>query len=147
MSDKHGFFSFHWLGAFFKDIFTKKVDAGEINIADAIDKGINVIENIRPYYETIKPAVQLVFSDDVAASMEEVESIVDEYEAKLKEVKTLADVPATVDEIKFADDPVRNKFLHEILAKSVVAISDKFVSLAEGSDIFLTIAAFVKSTK
>lgn len=147
MSHENGFFSFHWLGSFFKDLFTKKVEAGEINISDAIDKGITVVENIRPYYELIKPAVQLVFSDNVAASMDQVEGIVNEYEAKLKEVKTLGDLPATVDEIKFADDPVRNKFFHELFAKCAVAISDEHVSLSEGSDIILTIAAFVKTTK
>jgi hypothetical protein len=147
MSHEHSFLSFHWLGSFFKDLFTKKVDAGEINIADAIDKGITVVENIRPYYSMLKPAVELVFSDNVAASMEQVEGIIDEYEAKLKEVKTIGDLPATVDEIKFADDPVRNKFFHELFAKCAVAISDKTVSLTEGSDILLTIAAFVKTTK
>lgn len=146
------FFLFKWiegmqLGRFFQHIFDQKTASGEISVADAAAKTVNVVEQVRPYWNLVKPDIELVFSDDVTASIERVEGIVDDFEAKVKEIQTLPDIPKTLQEYRFADDDKRNDFYHELLSIAAAAFSDGKISEFEAVSFFTRIAVFVKETK
>lgn len=128
-----------WIGRLFH-----KSAAGDTSVKDAVEKGVDALNQVLDKFDEFKPLIEIAISDEGVGSIEAVEAEIKAARDKFAEVESASDITGLIVDIKLAEDPKRNEFYHSLLNLTITAFGDGKIDIAEFSLILATVINFFR---